>query len=137
MIENVVFDFYNVLYNSSKHEINKDVLEIVEILSKKFNLYLFTNSSKEFLKYNDKQTEFLKLFLKHVTTIECNCHKPDEKSFNTLLEETGVEPQHTLFIDDKEENVKEAKKYGYIVIRYKSTELLKKSLKRYNIDIGV
>lgn len=137
MIENVVFDFYNVLYNSSKHEINKDVLEIVKILGKKFNIYLFTNSSKEFLEYNNRQTEFLGLFLKHVTTIESNCHKPDEKSFKTLLEETKVEPQNTIFIDDKEENVKEAKKYGYITIQYKGVELLKKSLKGYNVDIGV
>ncbi|MDD4382320.1 MAG: HAD-IA family hydrolase [Candidatus Dojkabacteria bacterium] len=137
IVKGIVFDFYDVLYDSSKHEINKDVLEIVKILKNKFKLYLFTNSSKEFLAFNDKQTQFLDLFLIHITTIDCNCHKPDEESFKILFEETDIEPKDTIFIDDKAENIKEAKKYGFNTIQYEDIKLLKDNLKRYNIDIGV
>lgn len=137
VVKGIVFDFYNVLYDSDKKEVDTEVLEILKLLKNKYTLYLFTNSSMEFLKYNDSKTPFLNLFSKHVSVLEYGLHKPDKESFELLSNEIGLKPNELLLIDDKEGNIEEAKKYGFNTIHFIDVDILKEELKRYNISIGV
>ena len=43
------------------------------------------------------------------------CMKPDLKIFRTLIEDAGIIPAETLFIDDGERNIQAAKESGMAV----------------------
>ena len=60
--------------------------------------------------------------------IDMNCsaetgeRKPDDAFFIKVIEDTGVDPSRTVFIDDKEENVDGARKNGLIGVRFDKEE---------------
>jgi len=50
------------------------------------------------------------------------CRKPEKEIFLKVLEMTGANPEESLFIDDVEANVIQAKKLGFKTILYSSHE---------------
>lgn len=125
MGKKVVFDFYNVLYLKENDEISQDVLNVVKDLSKNgFELYLFTNSSIDFLKRNDSKVPFLKYFRKVVSCGEYR--KPSKEAFQKLVDELDCEYGDIIMIDDSERNIKEAQKLGIIGVQYIDAGSLRK-----------
>jgi len=113
MIRGIVCDFYNVLYNSSRKEINSEVLGILkECHSQKIPLFLFTNSSLQFLHSENNKTTFLNIFSRYISMCEYNLVKPDDRAF---------------------ENIEKAKVFGFKVIQYINPIQLRKELN--NLDI--
>jgi FMN phosphatase YigB (HAD superfamily) len=47
----------------------------------------------------------------------------------------GVDPQETIFIDDREENLTEARAIGIRAIRYQGVEHLRQDLQALNFPI--
>jgi len=134
MIRGIVCDFYNVLYNSSRKEINTEVLDILkECYSQNIPLFLFTNSSLQFLHSENNKTTFLNIFSRYISMCEYNLVKPDDRAFEILIKEIGYDPIDVVLIDDKEENIEKAKELGFKVIQYINPIQLRKELN--NLDI--
>lgn len=134
MVKAIVSDFYNVLYNSFHREINKEVLNILnECGSKNIPLFLFTNSSLQFLHSENNKTTFLNIFFRYISMCEYNLVKPDSKTFEILKKEIGYDPNDVVLIDDKEENIEKAKEFGFKTIHYIDPVQLRKELN--NLDI--
>jgi len=125
MGKKVVFDFYNVLYHKEGDKISQDVLNVVKELSKNgFELYLFTNSSIDFLEKNDSKVPFLKYFRKIVS---CNEYrKPSKEAFEKLVDELECEYGDIIMVDDSERNIKEGQKLGIIGVQYTDVRSLRK-----------
>ncbi|HOV29891.1 MAG TPA: HAD-IA family hydrolase [Candidatus Dojkabacteria bacterium] len=125
MAKKVAFDFYNVLYDKESGEVSQDVLNVVKDLSKNgFEVYLFTNSSIDFLKKNDLKIPFIKYFRK---IISCNEYrKPSKEAFEKLVNEIKCEYGDIIMIDDSERNVKEGQKLGIIGVQYTDVGSLRK-----------
>lgn len=134
MIRGIVSDFYNVLYDSFRREINAEVLNILkECKNKNIPLFLFTNSSLPFLYSENNKTNFLNVFSKYISMCEYNLVKPEERAFKLLINKIGFNPSEVVLIDDKEENIKKAKEFGFKTIQYVDSVQLRKELN--NLDI--
>ena len=134
MVKAIVSDFYNVLYNSFHREINTEVLDILrECSSKNIPLFLFTNSSLQFLHSENNKTTFLNIFSRYISMCEYNLVKPDGKAFKILMKEIEYDPKEVVLIDDKEENIEKAKEFGFKTIHYIDPVQLRKELN--NLDI--
>lgn len=134
MVKAIVSDFYNVLYNSFHREINTEVLDILkECGSKKIPLFLFTNSSLQFLHSENNKTTFLNIFSRYISMCEYNLVKPDSKAFELLKKEIEYDPNEVVLIDDMEENIEKAKEFGFKTIHYVDPVQLRKELN--NLDI--
>jgi len=44
---------------------------------------------------------------------ELHVEKPSDEIFQTVIQETGIDPNETLFVDDLEENCQAAERNGY------------------------
>jgi len=134
MVKAIVSDFYNVLYDSLHREINTEVLDILkECKNKNIPLFLFTNSSLQFLHSENNKTIFLNIFSRYISMCEHNLVKPDDKAFEILKKEIEYNPNDVILIDDKEENIEKAKEFGFKTIQYISSVQLRKEL--INLDI--
>jgi putative hydrolase of the HAD superfamily len=59
--------------------------------------------------------------------------KPEPELYKILLEKLGTPAEHTLFIDDKLENIETAKKLNMNAIQYLTKDDLFENLRKYNI----
>ncbi len=134
MVKAIVSDFYNVLYDSFHREINTEVLDILkDYRVKNIPLFLFTNSSLQFLHSENNKINFLNIFSKYISMCEYNLVKPDSKAFELLIDNIELNPSEVVLIDDKEENIKKAEEFGFKTIQYVNPVQLRKELS--NLDI--
>ena len=134
MVRGIVSDFYDVLYNSVRREINAEVLDILkEYHSKSIPLFLFTNSSLQFLHSENNKTGFLNIFSKYISMCEYNLVKPEDKAFEILITKVDLKPSEMVLIDDKQENIEKAEEFGFKTIAYLEPVQLRKELN--NLDI--
>jgi putative hydrolase of the HAD superfamily len=75
---------------------------------------------------------FDKVFLSH----KIQMAKPDAGAYQHVLLKLGVKPHEALMVDDRESNIKGAKKIGMQGIVYRNIEQFKKALQRYQIAVG-
>ena len=134
MVRGIISDFYDVLYNSVRREINTEVLGILkEYHLKNIPLVLFTNSSLQFLHSENNKTGFLNIFSKYISMCEHNLVKPEDKAFEILMTKVDFKPGEMVLIDDKEETIEKAKEFGFNTIQYVNPKQLEKELN--NLDI--
>lgn len=71
-------------------------------------------------------------FLRHFTDIlvsgRVNLKKPDPAIYQMLIDQHGLSPKATLFIDDNERNIRAAQKVGLQVIHFTSPRALRQEL---------
>lgn len=94
-------------------------LELLKELRKEYNLYLLSNTnpiimewahSKNFASTGEPLSDYFdKMFFSHVI----GCTKPSEKSFQTVIDEAGIDPKETLFLDDGQSNLDMAEMFGF------------------------
>ena len=73
------------------------------------------------------------------TTFSCaeKTVKPEERIYNLTLKKLDVQPNESIFIDDKLDYIEGAKKVGMNGIVFKTPEQLVKELVSFSIDIDV
>jgi 2-haloacid dehalogenase len=54
--------------------------------------------------------------------------KPDPRIYELLVERTGLDPCRTVFVDDRAENVRVAKKHGFIGVLFQEPGQLRRDL---------
>ncbi|MCF6242126.1 MAG: HAD family phosphatase [Draconibacterium sp.] len=93
-------------------------VKVLQQLSEKYNIYLFSNSNKIHIDHLDIEFrakygfEFSSLFVTQFYSHEIHERKPDLSSFEKVIQLSGVNPAETLFIDDLKENIEGAEKAG-------------------------
>lgn len=94
-------------------------LELLERLQKHYRLFLFSNTNsihyKEFMRRVRKSNNpkgldiyFEKTYYSHILKMR----KPDAQAFQHILDENGLIPEETLFLDDTPGHLEGAKKVG-------------------------
>ena len=66
---------------------------------------------------------------------EINLIKPEPAFFLTFLNRIRRGPEECIFIDDREDNVRVAKKLGFLTVKYSSPVLLRLQLNEYGVEI--
>ena len=111
-------------------------MEIVKELKAKGNyqLILLSDHAREWMEYIEEKNKDLKIFDKKIFSYDIGAVKSDKQTFKTVLEKVAIVADETLFIDDYEKNVKNAKAVGIHGIVFENAEQLRKTLSsEYNL----
>ncbi|MFC1754419.1 HAD family hydrolase [Thermoproteota archaeon] len=115
---------------------NKDVIDLVRMLSEKYHVVILTNNSHttiEILREQHKET--IDLFEKLYYSADLGICKPDKEIFEFVAKDLGVSLSECVFIDDKEKYAIGAEKAGMKGIVFKNAAQLKKDLESIGVTI--
>jgi len=93
-------------------------LEFLQKLSQKYRLFLLSNTDSIHIDTFEKEqgpsfySDFYQCFEKVYFSFEMEMRKPDPEIYSHILNQHGLIPKHTLFIDDKKENTDSAEALG-------------------------
>ena len=113
-----VIDGWNALLG----EMPKSRIDFLKEMGKKYNIYLLSNTNAihmmwldEYLKehYQMSIQDFTQLFKKHYFSFQLQMRKPDADIYKHLIEDSGINPAESLFVDDREDNIKTARACGF------------------------
>jgi len=82
-------------------------------LKKHYNVYLFSNTNSLDFNGLDKDIEIKRTLRFHYVSHIHGYIKPDPRSYKKFEEVFHIEPSETLFVDDLEANIEEARKAGW------------------------
>jgi putative hydrolase of the HAD superfamily len=93
-------------------------LEFLQLLSKKFRLFLLSNTDAIHIDHFEQREgasfygDFYQCFEKVYFSYEMDMRKPDAEIYTTLINRHELSPKRTLFVDDKKDNTDAAKALG-------------------------
>ncbi|TDW48517.1 putative hydrolase of the HAD superfamily [Flavobacterium sp. 270] len=96
-------------------------LEFLQMLSKKYRLFLLSNTDSIHIETFENKTgvsfysDFYQCFEKVYFSFEIGMRKPNPEVFQYLINKHELSPKRTLFIDDKKENTDSAASLGFNV----------------------
>ncbi len=103
-------------------------LRLIESLRKRgFKVYALSNINEAVMQRvremfaqdgHTMEHYFDKMYL----SFQMGCTKPDPEIYQMLLDDSGIEPQETLFIDDSELNIASGRQFGLNVYLAKARE---------------
>jgi 2-haloacid dehalogenase len=96
-------------------------------------LYALTNWSAETFPRARTRWDFLGWFDDIVVSGEERAIKPDRAIYNVLIGRTGLDPATTVFIDDREPNIRAAEDLGFIAVKFENAARLRKDLVRLGV----
>jgi putative hydrolase of the HAD superfamily len=102
-------------------EVHPHVEEFLRMLRRQGKkVFLVTNAHYKVLDIKLRKTELGKYFDAAITSFEIGYPKEMPAFWETAQKKLGFDKEHTLFIDDTEEVLKTAKKFGIRYILYKA-----------------
>lgn len=96
---------------------------------------MLTNFAADTFKEARKLYPFLDLPRGVTVSGEIGLIKPDVAIYERHARDFGLEPQHTLFIDDAEKNVEGARAAGWNAVHFRDAEKLKSDLAAHGISL--
>jgi 2-haloacid dehalogenase len=96
-------------------------------------LYAITNWPAETFPRARERWDFLGWFDDIVVSGEERATKPDREIYDVLVKRTGLDPATTVFIDDREPNVRAAGDLGFITVKFEDAAQLRKDLVRLGV----
>lgn len=103
-------------------ELNVDLVDYLRELPQHFKIGLLSNYSEWLRPFIENNAKIADLFDDMVISCEVKLLKPGEKIYHTALSRLGVEPVHTVFVDDRWENAEAAQKIGLHAICFQSNQ---------------
>jgi len=100
----------------------KERIELLNVLSKRYKLYMLSNTSALHVKifekmYFDVAGESIhNLFEKIYYSHEIGWHKPDREAWEYVIRDAGIKAEETLFLDDSIHNIKASQELGFQAI---------------------
>jgi putative hydrolase of the HAD superfamily len=97
-------------------------VQLLQQLQKNYKVYLLSNTNiihfwhytKEF--FENYNIQMIDLFDKLFLSYEIGLHKPDTSIYSYVIEDLGIEPSKTVFIDDSLANIESAAGLGINII---------------------
>lgn len=113
-------------WNAMLLDIRPEIRALLERLSDKYRLYLLSNTNEVHLQWLDrylaenwsKEAWYRKIFTKTYYSHLIGYRKPDAACFEFVLNDAGLLPGETLFIDDVAENIAGARSAGIQAYRF-------------------
>lgn len=91
---------------------------ILQLKKRGYKIYLLSNYPKNYFTIHSKQMSFIDAADGMVISGFVNMIKPQKEIYNYILEKYDIEPEESIFIDDRMDNVTAAKKAGIRAIRF-------------------
>jgi len=123
------------IFFESYHPYEESVKLLKLLRENKITLTYLSNSPKDRTEFLDKKYNFISLFDYGLCSFEAHTWKPDKEIYQKFLEKFNLNPEDTIYIDDREKNLKPAKELGMGTIFFKDIEQFKIALKEAGILI--
>lgn len=130
--KDLVIDFMNN-FHKYRH-VQQEVVEIIKGLKKQgYKIYLLSNTNEYSYEEVIKDIEYL--FDGEALSYQLHMIKPYEGIYKYLIDKYDINPEETLFIDDREDNMKTANSLGINgrAVNPDDVEDIKLVLKEYEI----
>jgi putative hydrolase of the HAD superfamily len=114
---------------------NSSMWDLVLNLRKNYKTALLSNNLHELVVRMEKELELDKHFDVITFSYRLGIVKPDKRIYQHCLNDLGLDPQHTIFIDDRENNIEAANNLGINGILFNSYENLVKDLEKFNLKL--
>lgn len=124
-------EILDILVNSYHPEMG--VFDLIAELKKNYKIGLISNISDTIEHY--LPTAPTDLFDEQTLSYRVGVPKPSPEIFQIHLERTGVSPEQSIFIDDRESNCKGARAAGLHAIHFKNLEQLREDLTKLGVNI--
>lgn len=114
--------------------IQNEIIEIIKKLKAKgYKIYMLSNTTEDTYEEHIKNIEYL--FDGIVLSYRIHHIKPNNAIYEELINKYNIDPKETLFIDDREDNMQTANKYGIKgrKVNKNDVEDIKQVLKEYGI----
>ena len=112
------------------------VLDFVLKLRKEYKTAYFTNYAEEYWEVHETMIDISKYFDFGVVSCKIGSRKPEPKGFKVIMEHFDVKPEETVFLDDSEKNLANAKEIGISTIHFKNLGQLKAEFKKIGIAVN-
>lgn len=99
--------------------INRDFEVHIKRLSKRYQLYVLSNSNYSFVINSLEKQGLLGYFKVVLVSSEIGSRKPSVDAFNKLID-AGADPAKSIFIDDRRSNRVQAQVMGYSILEFSS-----------------
>lgn len=110
-------------------EPDPEILDLLQAIHDRYVVYGLINAPLGWTEIRRGLHHLDNYFKRIVVSHEIGVRKPDPKIFQYFLKVTGCQPQTTLFIDDKQENIDVAQTLGFEALRYTTAQNLRDFLR--------
>jgi len=126
-----------LLVNSFVHHL--DLIEASKMLflksSKRYNTYILSNFQADPFDVLLEHHPFLKQAKGMVVSAKEKYKKPEPEIYSILLDRYRLNPEHTVFIDDLEENIHAAEAFGIRGIVFQNSEQVEHALVKLGLSL--
>lgn len=133
--EDLIKDWLEIREQTSR--VDNVVKETVEELKEKYLLGILSNSTELNEQVSVRKKCYNPFKLK-ILSYEVGCTKPGKKIYEILIKrllENNINPNETVFIDDREENLSPAKQLGINTILFEDSEQMIRDLRNLGVKI--
>lgn len=115
-------EVFDEAWNAMLVGIPRERTRLIKLLSKRYRLYMLSNTSEMHAKvfekmYLDAAGESMhEVFDKIYYSHEIGLHKPDREAWEYVINDAGIIPEETLFLDDTIYNIKASQELGFQAI---------------------
>ncbi|MFW5985634.1 MAG: HAD family hydrolase, partial [Halanaerobiaceae bacterium] len=115
-------------------ELKEETVKLLEELDQQdYSLYILSNISEGAFNYLKNRYQFLDLFSGAIISGKLGVIKPEAEIYEKLITRFQLKPQKSVFLDDRRDNIEEAKKQGLKTIHFTDISRVRKQLEEYNV----
>jgi putative hydrolase of the HAD superfamily len=114
---------------------DEGMVELGERLSARYDTYLASNTSRVHYEWIIGRFPRVVFYRDAALSYELGVMKPDLAYFEKAVEQFGIDPAESVFIDDREENVAAAADAGLHALTFRNRERLVKELMRLGVVV--
>lgn len=100
---------------------------------KGYHIYILSNYSVDALEHTRSKLSFLKYTDGAIFSGEVKMIKPEPEIYHTLLDRYHLDPDRSVFIDDRKDNCQAAEKLGIHTILFTSFQQAAKELEKFGV----
>lgn len=107
---------------------DKDACDLARQLKKSYKLFLLSNVNRLHFEHIEKKFDIIKIFDEIILSYLVGATKPDKLIYEDVIRRAGGDRTKLLYIDDREDLIKEASALGIDSVRFEGAAELKKTL---------
>lgn len=107
--------------------------DLARELKKQYKVFLISNVNRSHFEYIMKKFDIMKIFDQVILSFMVGAMKPDRRIFDDMVRRAGGDKKAVLYIDDREDLIREARALGIDSIRYEGAERLKEELRNKGV----
>ncbi|MBI4430223.1 MAG: HAD family phosphatase [Candidatus Omnitrophica bacterium] len=113
--------------------VNQEMEKMVDLLKDRYHLLIISDTNVLHYEHIVRHFPVVRKFEDHILSFKVGARKPDPRIFKAALGRAGCRASEAIFIDDKENNVKGARRLGMTGIVHRSVEKTRRALKRLGV----